>query len=273
MITITNIILYIFIFLIGITFGSFFTLAVYRIPLGQDITHTRSYCPNCKHKLSFWDMIPVFSYIFLGGKCRYCHQKIRIRYLLLEVLSGLTFVLIAISVKFDILNISTSMLIYLLVMYIYIALLFIMAGIDKEKIEIRNELILCLVILQTVYIIYLYIVENTSIYRYVIYLFILTVLIVLNNIYLAHKVKNNYTIECIILTMIFLMFTYEICTILTIEFTLLIIAIKTLISEISNKNKLIKNEKNKKIPIAFYLCTSNIIMLIVTNLLTFYVYK
>ena len=60
-------IIYLYIFLIGTVFGSFFTLAVYRIPLGKDITHTRSYCPNCNHKLSFLDMIPIFSYIFLGG--------------------------------------------------------------------------------------------------------------------------------------------------------------------------------------------------------------
>ena len=86
-------ILYLLIFCMGTVFGSFFTLAVYRIPLRQDITHTRSYCPNCNHKLSFWDMIPIFSYIFLGGKCRYCKKEIRIRYLLLEVLSGVVFVL------------------------------------------------------------------------------------------------------------------------------------------------------------------------------------
>ena len=80
----------------GITFGSFYTLAVYRIPKGQDITHTRSYCPKCNHKLSFWDMIPILSYVFLGGKCRYCGQKIRPRYLMLEVMSGIVFVLFAI---------------------------------------------------------------------------------------------------------------------------------------------------------------------------------
>ena len=91
-------IIYLYIFLIGTVFGSFFTLAVYRIPLGKDITHTRSYCPNCNHKLSFLDMIPIFSYIFLGGKCRYCHKKIRIRYLLLEVLSGVVFTLFAASI-------------------------------------------------------------------------------------------------------------------------------------------------------------------------------
>ena len=67
--------LYFIIFCIGAVFGSFFTLAVYRIPLGQDITHTHSYCPTCKHKLKFLDLIPILSYTFLGGKCRYCKNK------------------------------------------------------------------------------------------------------------------------------------------------------------------------------------------------------
>ena len=55
-----DIILYILLFCIGTVFGSFFTLAVSRIPIGQDITHERSYCPNCDHKLGFLDMIPIF---------------------------------------------------------------------------------------------------------------------------------------------------------------------------------------------------------------------
>ena len=90
-----NIFLYIIFFIIGITFGSFYTLAVYRIPKGEDITHTHSYCPNCNHKLGFFDLIPLFSYILLGGKCRYCKEKIRPRYIILETLSGLFFVLVA----------------------------------------------------------------------------------------------------------------------------------------------------------------------------------
>ena len=88
----------------GITFGSFYTLAVYRIPKGQDITHTHSYCPNCNHRLEFLDMIPIFSYIFLGGKCRYCKQKIKPRYLLFEVFSGLTFLLFALTLKLNVFN-------------------------------------------------------------------------------------------------------------------------------------------------------------------------
>ena len=100
------VIFYFLIFCMGTVFGSFFTLAVYRIPLHKDITHERSFCPNCNHKLSFWDMIPILSYIFLKGKCRYCGQKIRIRYLLLEVCAGLVFLLFAVSLNLQSLQID-----------------------------------------------------------------------------------------------------------------------------------------------------------------------
>ena len=76
---------YLIIFIIGTLFGSFYTLAVYRIPKRQDIVHTHSYCPNCNHKLGLLDLFPIFSYILLGGKCRYCKQKIRPRYLILYI--------------------------------------------------------------------------------------------------------------------------------------------------------------------------------------------
>ena len=58
-------IIFIIIFIIGAFFGSFYSLATYRIPKGQDITHSRSYCPNCDHKLGFLDLFPILSYIFL----------------------------------------------------------------------------------------------------------------------------------------------------------------------------------------------------------------
>ena len=60
---IMDVMLYILIFIIGTLFGSFYTLAVYRIPKRQDITHTHSYCPNCNHKLGILDLIPILSYI------------------------------------------------------------------------------------------------------------------------------------------------------------------------------------------------------------------
>ena len=110
-----NTIIYITIFIIGTLFGSFFTLATYRIPIKQDITHTHSYCPNCNSKLGFFELIPVLSYIFLGGKCRYCKEKIRIRYLLLEILTGIVFLLFAMSINISFENIETNKLIYLII--------------------------------------------------------------------------------------------------------------------------------------------------------------
>ncbi len=135
-----NVIIYIAIFTIGIVFGSFFTLAVHRIPRKEDITHVRSYCPHCNHRLAFLDLIPLFSFLALGGKCRYCKEKIRIRYFLLEALSGISFILIALSrgVSYDM---AIPNILELVLAYLLIAGVFIIAGIDKERLEIPNGLI------------------------------------------------------------------------------------------------------------------------------------
>lgn len=81
------------IFIIGTLFGSFFSLANYRIPRKKDIVKTRSFCPKCNHNLSFFDLIPVISFVFQGGKCRYCKEKISIRYPLLELCTGALFLI------------------------------------------------------------------------------------------------------------------------------------------------------------------------------------
>lgn len=106
--------IYVNIFIIGTLFGSFFTLASYRIPRKLDIVKTRSFCPNCNHKLNFFDLIPVLSYIFHGGKCKYCKEKISIRYFLFEVFNGLIFVLL-----YAIFGISFNLLISII---LYVAL-------------------------------------------------------------------------------------------------------------------------------------------------------
>lgn len=263
-----NIILYILIFCIGALFGSFFTLAVYRIPLSKDITHERSFCPNCNHRLEFLDLIPILSYLFLGGKCRYCKQKIRPRYFLLEIMSGIVFVLFAVSLKLNILHTNISTWIYFIFGILYFASLFIIAGIDKEKNYIQKSVLLFGFIVQAIYIIYLYIVEKDfNIYRYVIYLSIICILMLVDIFILRKKVKNSYVIENLLLCMLMLGYTYETITILTIIFTLLCIALQMLLSKINKKKNIRKNEEITKIPIGFYLCVTNIVCLIVTNFL------
>ena len=89
-----DVFLYCMIFIMGTLFGSFFTLASYRIPRKLDIVKTRSFCPNCKHELGFFDLIPVLSYICHLGKCKYCKVKISPRYFMFELLSGSVFALL-----------------------------------------------------------------------------------------------------------------------------------------------------------------------------------
>lgn len=175
-----NTILYIFMFAMGIVLGSFYTLAVYRIPLKQDITHTRSYCPKCNHKLNFWDLIPVFSYIFLGGKCRYCKEKIRPRYIIIETLSGIVFLLYAILLDIDLLNIDYSKIATLIFGMLFFSTIFITLGILKENKKIQTSVFNFGIISEVVYMIYLYIL-NTSIYRYIIYIPIFILMTFINN--------------------------------------------------------------------------------------------
>lgn len=78
-------------FILGSIFGSFINCVSGRIVEGKDWIKGRSVCENCKHELSFLDLIPIFSYIFLKGKCRYCGAKVSIRYMLTELLLGLIF--------------------------------------------------------------------------------------------------------------------------------------------------------------------------------------
>ena len=120
----------IFMFIIGMLFGSFFTLAIYRIPRKQDIVKTRSYCPNCKHRLGFFDCFPILSYISTIGRCRYCKKPISIRYPLIEFASGMVFLLTYLICGF-----SWQTLV-IIVCYIY---LFLVIGVDIMKSKMTEE--------------------------------------------------------------------------------------------------------------------------------------
>jgi prepilin signal peptidase PulO-like enzyme (type II secretory pathway) len=84
----------IFIFLFGLCIGSFLNCAIYRLEQKKNLKG-RSFCPNCKHQLSWKDLVPVFSFLFLKGKCRYCQKKISIQYPLVEISTGIVFLLVA----------------------------------------------------------------------------------------------------------------------------------------------------------------------------------
>ncbi|NPV88901.1 prepilin peptidase [Coprothermobacteraceae bacterium] len=75
-------------FVVGLIMGSFLNVVIYRLPRGENIVHPPSHCPNCGHRLVALDLVPVLSYVFLGGKCRYCGANISLRYPLVELLTG-----------------------------------------------------------------------------------------------------------------------------------------------------------------------------------------
>ena len=80
-------------FVIGIIFGSFYNVVGYRIPKGESLLYPPSHCTKCNHRLTPLELIPVFSFIFLGGKCKSCKEKISWFYPIFEFSSGVLFAL------------------------------------------------------------------------------------------------------------------------------------------------------------------------------------
>jgi leader peptidase (prepilin peptidase) / N-methyltransferase len=78
----------------GLVIGSFLNVVILRLPQGASISTPRSHCPQCKRFISWYENIPVLSYIVLRGRCRGCHQKISARYPLIEALTGLVSLLL-----------------------------------------------------------------------------------------------------------------------------------------------------------------------------------
>lgn len=87
---------YIIIFIFGITIGSFLNVCIYRIPLHESIVTAPSHCMSCGRRLKWYDLVPVFSWLFLGGKCRSCKTRISPQYPIIETLNGVLYVLICV---------------------------------------------------------------------------------------------------------------------------------------------------------------------------------
>lgn len=89
-----DIILLSIIFLFGIVIGSFLNVCIFRIPKKEDIVKTSSHCMSCGYHLKWYDMIPVFSFLALRGKCRKCGAKLSVQYPLIEAANGILYVCI-----------------------------------------------------------------------------------------------------------------------------------------------------------------------------------
>ena len=90
-----NILIFAFIFLLGTIIGSFLNVVIYRFNTGRTIVRGRSVCMTCNRNLRWYELIPLFSYLFQLGKCRRCAEKISHQYPIVEFITGVVFMLIA----------------------------------------------------------------------------------------------------------------------------------------------------------------------------------
>jgi prepilin signal peptidase PulO-like enzyme (type II secretory pathway) len=95
--------LHLFIFIFGAAVGSFLNSVIHRLEKNESFLFKRSSCPSCKHILRWHDLIPVLSFLYLQGRCRYCSQKISWQYPTVEIATGLLFLLIF-NFQFSIFN-------------------------------------------------------------------------------------------------------------------------------------------------------------------------
>ena len=115
-----DIVILVWFFLLGTIFGSFFNVVIYRFNTGKSLGG-RSHCLSCGKTLSWYELLPVVSYLAQQGKCRHCHAHITSRYLVIELLTGALFLLVAQTFLFDpvllLLNLVIVSLLVIIVMY------------------------------------------------------------------------------------------------------------------------------------------------------------
>jgi leader peptidase (prepilin peptidase)/N-methyltransferase len=131
--------------IVGLIIGSFITAVVHRLNDLESLVRGRSQCPKCKKQLGFWDLIPLLSFIFLEGKCRYCKQKISITYPLIELLTAIIFVLI-----YQYFGIS----VYSIFLLIITISLIVIAFYDIQKMLIPDEIVIFTAIIVIIYFVY-----------------------------------------------------------------------------------------------------------------------
>ena len=136
--------IYIVIFLFGIVIGSFLNVCIFRIPEHETVVTERSHCMRCGYQLAWYDMVPVFSWLFLRGRCRKCKEPISPQYPIIEAANGFLYVLV-----FAVNDFSLQSVLYCLLM----SALLVLSVIDWRTYEIPigiNIFILCLGILQVI---------------------------------------------------------------------------------------------------------------------------
>ena len=110
------------VFFLGIILGSFANVCIHRLPKNKQVIIGRSFCPKCKKKINWYDNLPLFSFLILKMKCRDCNKKISPRYFIVELLTGITFLIIFLSFNSLVALIFLCILSLILIMIFFIDL-------------------------------------------------------------------------------------------------------------------------------------------------------
>lgn len=147
----------IIVFIYGLLLGSFLNVCIYRIPRGESISYPPSHCTNCSNKIKPYDLIPVVSYIFLRGKCRYCKETISVIYPLIELTNALLY--LALYYQY---GLSTELIKYT----VLVSLMIVIGMIDLKTTDVYFSITVTGVIFAISFIVY-YLFKDTSILTYI----------------------------------------------------------------------------------------------------------
>lgn len=134
-------------FMIGAIFGSFYYVVAYRIPKGESIVTPPSHCPNCNHRLGPLELVPIFSFLLQGGKCKSCKCNISFFYPLFEIVCGLLFGLSYLAYGFSL---------DLIVVLTFVSMIMIVTLSDYYYMIIPDEVLLFFIILLSIEMFFIY---------------------------------------------------------------------------------------------------------------------
>ena len=143
-------------FIFGAAIGSFLNVVILRFGSGKDLSG-RSFCPECKHQLAILDLVPVFSYIYLQGKCHYCHKRISKQYPLVELSAALLFSFAFIFVGSSLLGFSNSESVFgtwlgFAYLLFFSSVLLVLSVFDFKKGIIPDKILLPSILIATIFL-------------------------------------------------------------------------------------------------------------------------
>jgi len=131
--------IFILLFLLGLCVGSFCNVLIYRIPKGEEFVKTASHCMTCGHNLSWFELIPLVSWLVQGGKCRSCGTKLSVQYPIVEALNGGMWLITGILFRGDWLTVGLYCILF--------SMLMVLSVIDWRTFTIPNGINLVILIL------------------------------------------------------------------------------------------------------------------------------